>query len=164
MKVVTFNIRRDCDGGTIQVFENRKPLIRERILAEKADLIGFQEVLPHMAQWLEEALTGYCVLSCGRGAEFDDEAVTIAFRRDRFHLLGYRTFWLSPTEDIPGSRYAEQSEFARVCSVVTLHTRAKRESASCCSTPIWITCRKARGGRASGKFSTPSRNAPTRRF
>ena len=123
MKVVTFNIRRDCDGGTIQAFENRKPLIREKILAEKADLIGFQEVLPHMAQWLEEVLTGYCVLSCGRGAEFDDEAVTIAFRRDRFHLLGYRTFWLSPTEDIPGSRYAEQSEFARVCSVVTLQSR-----------------------------------------
>ena len=24
MKVVTFNIRRDCDGGTIQAFENRK--------------------------------------------------------------------------------------------------------------------------------------------
>lgn len=123
MKVVTFNIRRDCDGGTIQAFENRKPLIREKILAEKADLIGFQEVLPHMAQWLEEALTDYCVLSCGRGAEFDDEAVTIAFRRDRFHLLSYRTFWLSPTEDIPGSRYAEQSEFARVCSVATLQSR-----------------------------------------
>ena len=79
MKVVTFNIRRDCDGGTLHSFENRKPLIREKILSEQADIIGFQEVLPHVGNWLEEALDGYCVLNCGRGAGFDDESESIAF-------------------------------------------------------------------------------------
>lgn len=124
MKVVTFNIRRDCDEGTLHSFENRKPLIREKILSEQADIIGFQEVLPHVGNWLEEALDGYCVLNCGRGAGFDDESESIAFLKEKYRLLKYDTFWLSPTEDIPGSRYEDQSEFPRVCSMAVLQQKA----------------------------------------
>ena len=35
------------------------PLILEKIRQEKPDIIGFQEVLPHVAAWLKENLTEY---------------------------------------------------------------------------------------------------------
>lgn len=123
MKLVTFNIRCDCDQGTINSFENRKEPIRNKIREEDIDIVGFQEVLPHVAQWLRDALPGYDVLSCGRGPQYEDEAMTILFRRERFHLLRYETFWLSDTENIPGSRYQQQSICPRICSFATFYER-----------------------------------------
>lgn len=123
MKIVTFNIRCDCEPETLNAFQNRKKYIQDRILKENADIIGFQEMLPHMAAWLQEALPSYYVLSCGREQHFDGEAMTIAFHRDRFNLLGYRTFWLSDAENVPGSRFAEQSVWPRICSVADLQAR-----------------------------------------
>lgn len=127
MKIATFNIRCDCEAGTTNGFENRRGFLQEKILKEKPELIGFQEVLPHVADWLQEALPGYYVLSCGRGADYDDEAVSIAYRTDSLNLLSYRTFWLSDTPEIPGSRYEEQSMCPRVCSIaVFLHRESGR--------------------------------------
>ena len=128
MKIDTFNIRCDCEAGTRNAFDNRKAYIREKILAEQADIIGFQEVLPHVGIWLQEALADYYVLNCGRGACFDDESVSIAFHKDKYNLLENHTFWLSDTEDMPGSRYPEQSIYPRVCSQATFQ---QRETGKC---------------------------------
>ena len=52
MKVVTFNIRCDYGQDGLNEFANRKELILRKINQEKPDIIGFQEVLPHVAKWL----------------------------------------------------------------------------------------------------------------
>lgn len=128
MKIVTFNIRCDCDQGTRNSFENRKGYIQEKILQDDVDIIGFQEVLPHVADWLRTALPGYELLSCGRGPHYGDEAMSIAFHRERLNLLRFETFWLSDTENIPGSRYAQQSICPRICSIATF---TQRETGRC---------------------------------
>ena len=56
MKVVTFNIRCDYGQDGLNEFANRKKLILRKINQEKPDIIGFQEVLPHVAKWLKENL------------------------------------------------------------------------------------------------------------
>lgn len=109
MKVVTFNIRCDYGQDGLNQFCNRKALILKKIEQEKPDIIGFQEVLPHVAVWLKENLTDYYVIGCGRSSDLRDEQMSIAYRKDRINLISMETWWLSPTPDVPGSRYEEQS-------------------------------------------------------
>lgn len=66
MKFVTFNIRCDFGQDGANNFIYRRPLILEKIRQEKPDIIGFQEVLPHVAAWLKENLTEYYIAGCGR--------------------------------------------------------------------------------------------------
>mgnify|MGYP000081460647 CR=1 FL=1 len=66
-------------------------------------------MLPHVAKWLKENLNEYYVIGCGRGANLRDEQMSIAYRRDRINLISMKTWWLSQTPDVPGSRYEEQS-------------------------------------------------------
>ena len=102
MKVVTFNIRCDYGQDGLNEFANRKELILRKINQEKPDIIGFQEVLPHVG--------------CGRGANLRDEQMSIAYRRDRINLISMETWWLSQTPDVPGSRYEEQSSCPRTAT------------------------------------------------
>lgn len=120
MKLVTFNIRYDCGTDGINNFSCRKPFILETITREQPDVIGFQEVLPHVALWLKENLTDYYVVGCPRCEDLTGEQVCIAFRPDKFNLMKMDTFWLSPTPYVPGSRYPEQSICPRTCTEVVL--------------------------------------------
>ena len=109
MKFVTFNIRCDFGQDGANNFIYRRPLILEKIRQEKPDIIGFQEVLPHVAAWLKENLTEYYIAGCGREKDLTGEAMIIAYRKERFQSVSLETFWLSPTPYVPGSRYPVQS-------------------------------------------------------
>lgn len=116
MKLVTFNIRCDYGQDGINDFCNRKQLIIDKIQKEQPDLICFQEVLPHVAVWLKEALTDYYVIGCGRDEKLENEQMSIAYKKLKFNLLGLEVFWLSETPEVPGSRYQDQSDCPRVCT------------------------------------------------
>lgn len=120
LKVVTFNIRGDFGVDGENNFYRRKPMILEKIACEQPDIVGFQEVMPLVADWLRENMKDYYVVGCGRGANLDDEQATIAFKKDRFNLIEMRTFWLSETPYVPASRYQEQSDCPRVSTEVVL--------------------------------------------
>ncbi|MBQ9121114.1 MAG: endonuclease/exonuclease/phosphatase family protein [Clostridia bacterium] len=115
IKVMSFNLRYENNYDGIYRFENRKPQVLAAIEEEKPDLIGFQEGTDPMRAWLGASLSDYLVLSCGRNNDYSGEGGPIAIRRDRFNLLSYRTVWLSPTPNVPGSRYTEdQSPCPRI--------------------------------------------------
>nr|WP_321152260.1 endonuclease/exonuclease/phosphatase family protein [uncultured Acetatifactor sp.] len=116
MKFVTFNIRYDCGEDGINNFDLRKPFILKKIQKEQADIICFQEVLPHVAVWLKENLEGYYVIGCGRGEDLRDEQSAIAYRKDCINLMKMDTYWLSDTPAVPGSRYPGQSPCPRICT------------------------------------------------
>ena len=108
----------------INAFTNRAPFIAERLPAYAPDVIGFQEIRPHMRRWLEENLTGYTILGTGRGVDFLDEANVIAFRTDKFLPMSLDTFWLSDTPFLPGSRFStDQSICPRICTCAVLLLR-----------------------------------------
>ena len=123
MKYVTFNIRCDYGQDGINNFEFRKPLILQAFEDEKPDIVGFQEVLPHVAVWLRETMTDYTVIGCGRGEKLDGEQMTLAYRKDAFNLMEFRTFWLSPTPYAPGSRYEDQSDCPRTVTDALLEEK-----------------------------------------
>ncbi|MGL4738945.1 MAG: endonuclease/exonuclease/phosphatase family protein [Cellulosilyticaceae bacterium] len=120
LKITTFNIRYDCGHDGKNNFEYRKQHILGKIQDESPDLIGFQEVLPHVLDWLKENLIDYTVVGCGRGTDYQDEANVIAFKKESFELFGLDTFWLSPTPKQPGSRFEKQSGCPRICTVALL--------------------------------------------
>lgn len=123
-KIMSFNLRTDCAQDGINSFQNRKSFVAERLAVYSPDIIGFQEIQPHMYDWLVGNLDGYYVVGGGRGADRGNEAVCIAFKKDRFYLCDCQTFWLSATPDVPGSRYSgDQSGCPRICTWVTLKPR-----------------------------------------
>ena len=120
LKIVSFNLRCVWDGDDVNCFLNRAAGILQKISEEKPDVIGFQEVLPHVALWLKENLKDYYVVGCPRCDDLTGEQVAIAFKPDKFNLMKMDTFWLSPTPYAPGSRYPEQSICPRTCTEVVL--------------------------------------------
>ncbi len=123
-KIMSCNLRCDCESDGINSFTNRRPFILEKLRKYSPDVIGFQEIRPRMYDWLIENFDEYTFVGGGRGRNRDDEAVCVAFRKDKFYLCDAETFWLSATPDIPGSRYTgDQSPCPRICTSVTLKPR-----------------------------------------
>lgn len=120
MQVVTFNIRCDHGQDGLHNFEYRKDLIVRKIQEEQPEILCFQEVLPHVSQWLKEHLTDYYLVGCGRERDFSGEETSIAYRKDLFRLIKMEVFWLSDTPQVPGSRYKNQSECPRTCTYAYL--------------------------------------------
>lgn len=127
MKIVTFNIRCDFQQDGENNFCHRKPLILEKIKREEPDIICFQEVLPHVAAWLKEALEEYYVIGCGRSPQLEDEQVSVAYRRDGINLMQMETYWLSDTPYIPASRYPDQSICPRICTEAVFEEYSTRQ-------------------------------------
>jgi endonuclease/exonuclease/phosphatase family metal-dependent hydrolase len=117
MKLVTFNIRCDYNQDGANRFEYRKPYILAKINEESPDILCFQEVLPHVAAWLKETLTDYYIIGCGRDEQLENEQISIAYKKNSYNLIQMETFWLSETPYIPGSRYPNQSDCPRVCTM-----------------------------------------------
>ncbi|MBQ6256317.1 MAG: endonuclease/exonuclease/phosphatase family protein [Clostridia bacterium] len=120
MKFVTFNLRCDRPQDGENQFICRQPLIVRVMKREQPDVICFQEVEPHMAMWLKKTLKDYYIIGCGRGKNLDGEQMTVAFRKEKYQLLEMRTFWLSETPTVPGSRYPDQSSCPRSCTDAVL--------------------------------------------
>lgn len=123
-KIMSFNMRTDCSSDGINSFAGRRGFIAEKLAEYSPDIIGCQEVRPHMYDWMIENLSEYYVVGGGRGSDRGDEAVCIAFKKNRFYLCDCQTFWLSATPDLPGSRYSgDQSACPRICTWATLKPR-----------------------------------------
>ena len=128
LKVCTYNIRCDVKVDGINCFDGRKDLILREFPKYKADIIGFQEVLPHVRNWLEENLPGYTIVGIGRDKDRGGEHVCIAYRTEKFHLVSLDTFWLSDTPRAPGSRFGtDQSACPRTCTAAILMSRDERK-------------------------------------
>lgn len=116
VKVMTFNIRVRVknDGDNFQ--DNRKEKILSVIRSEAPDLIGFQEVQDLSMEWLAKELSEYTFLGYGRDAGYCGEFSPIAFRTDRFSLLGFDQRWLSFADRTPASRIEglDQSHCPRI--------------------------------------------------
>lgn len=122
MKIVTFNLRYRNQWDGEYGFDNRFPNIVKKIQEELPDIIGFQEMLPDMAEMLKNALPEYYIIGHGREVDLTGEQTAVGFLKNKFHLYHMRTFWLSETPTVPGSRYEGQSPCPRTCTCVTLYS------------------------------------------
>ena len=125
VKLMTFNLRIANAGDGINAFDNRKERVKETIMYESPDVVGFQEASDGMIDWIKVAIRSkYVVVGTGRNADRTGEGARIAFKKKKFELVSLETIWLSETPNIPGSCYSvDQSTCPRVFTAIELMDR-----------------------------------------
>lgn len=103
LNVMTFNIRLDNAGDSLNNWQYRKDVAAEVIKKYDADIVGTQEVLPNQMQDLKDRLPEYTALGVGRddGAN-KGEFSALFYKKDKFKEIESGTFWLSETPEVPG--------------------------------------------------------------
>lgn len=105
IKVMTMNVRHDNPQDSINSWPNRMPLFFRVISEEKPDILGMQEVLWNQYEVMDSVLNEYSSVTVGRddGAR-GGEMNPLFFRKEKFDLVRTRTFWLSDTPELAGSK------------------------------------------------------------
>lgn len=105
IRVMSFNIRYDEPRDGVNAWGNRKQRVADVIRFHKADLIGVQEALLSQLRDLGSMLpdTAWCGAGRTDGKE-GGEYSAILYRTSRFQLKECRTFWLSESPEIAGSK------------------------------------------------------------
>jgi endonuclease/exonuclease/phosphatase family metal-dependent hydrolase len=102
LRIMTFNIRYDNPGDSLDAWAYRKSDVASCIRFHKADIVGIQEGLVHQVRYLASALKSYAW--CGVGRDDGKEAgefSAILFNREKVTLIADSTFWLSATPAVP---------------------------------------------------------------
>jgi endonuclease/exonuclease/phosphatase family metal-dependent hydrolase len=127
LKIMTFNVRYDNPKDSVNAWPKRASFVCRFIKYEEPDLIGMQEVLAHQYEYLDSIMTDYSSIGVGRddGAK-EGEMNPVFFRKDRFDLIRTRTFWLSDTPEVAGTK-AWGSSLPRIVTWVELSEKATSE-------------------------------------
>ncbi len=123
IKVVTFNARsvyfdKDNSYDGIRSFVFRAGFIYDKIHSEMPDIILFQEFRKEHLVIMQRLLCEYEFIGHFRNADYDGEGVYTAVKKNRIQVLGFDSYWLSPTPYVAGSRYENQSDCPRTCLTV----------------------------------------------
>lgn len=103
---MTFNIRYNNPGDGINQWENRKHLVAQTIEYFEADVLGLQEATKVQVDYLADQLTDYEWRGVGRDdGKQGGEYSPVFFRKDKFDLVNWKTFWLSETPDKPSKSW-----------------------------------------------------------
>ncbi len=120
MKIVSYNLRCSWNSDGINSFLHRAGAILCKIDSETPDIIAFQEGTEKNISFLRKYLSDYGFIFQQRDADGGGEGLCVAYRKEKFNVMNAHCFWLSETPDVPGSRFAEQSKYPRICQCVTL--------------------------------------------
>lgn len=120
IKVMTFNIRVDTILDGLNGWRSRRHIVIRTLADNDADVIGLQEALNHQVRQIQQALPQYSNYAAGRNnGNQKGESCVIFYRKARFELDDYDTFWFSNTPYIPGSK-DWGNIWPRICSWVHL--------------------------------------------
>ena len=115
LSIATFNLRYSWSGDGANSFISRAGNILTVLDNIRPDVICFQEGVEQNIDFLSKYLESYHIVFNQRNSDFGGEGLATAYRKDKFRLLELNFFWLSPTPDVPGSRYHGQSPCPRIC-------------------------------------------------
>lgn len=120
IRVMSFNIRLGVAKDGENRWDLRKELVVKTIREYNPDLLGLQEVFPMQEKYLRENLPQYFYYGRSRLVNPEEgEACSLMFKKDRFKATEKTTFWLSKTQDVPGSK-SWDSSLPRIANVVFL--------------------------------------------
>ncbi|MFI5129940.1 MAG: endonuclease/exonuclease/phosphatase family protein [Chitinophagales bacterium] len=105
LNVMTFNIRLNIASDSLNAWPYRKDKVASQILFHEIHLLGVQEALHNQITDLKQRLTQFKYVGVGRddGKE-KGEYSAIFYDTARLQLLQTKTFWLSETPEVPGSK------------------------------------------------------------
>jgi len=144
LTILTFNLRCPAKMDGVNYSPLRMPRVMEKIREEKPDVIGFQELEDTALSTLREGLPEYEFIGAGRDRDYRGESCRLAYRRETVEVHAMGHFWLSPTPEVPGSRYEEQSGCPRVCTWAMLMHRISGQRFAVVNTHLDHVHEKAR--------------------
>lgn len=105
LNVMTFNIRLNTSADSLNAWPYRKDKVASQILFHEAHIIGVQEALHDQMVDLQQRLPKYKYAGVGRddGKE-KGEYSAIFYDTTRLQALQTKTFWLSETPEVAGSK------------------------------------------------------------
>ena len=105
LNVMTFNIRYNTMSDSVNAWPYRKDKVASQVLFHEAHILGVQEALHDQMLDLQERLSQYKYAGVGRddGKE-KGEYSAIFYDTARLQALQTKTFWLSETPEVPGSK------------------------------------------------------------
>jgi endonuclease/exonuclease/phosphatase family metal-dependent hydrolase len=105
LNVMTFNIRFNTVADSLNAWPYRKDKVASQILFHEAHIIGVQEALHEQITDLQQGLPQYKYKGVGRedGKE-KGEYSAIFYDTTRLQALQSKTFWLSETPEVAGSK------------------------------------------------------------
>ncbi len=105
LNVMTFNIRLNVASDSLNAWPFRKDKVASQILFHEVQLLGVQEALHEQMLNLKERLPQYKYAGVGRDdGQTKGEYSAIFYDTGRLQLLETKTFWLSETPEVPGSK------------------------------------------------------------
>jgi endonuclease/exonuclease/phosphatase family metal-dependent hydrolase len=105
LNVLTFNIRYNNPGDSLNAWPYRKDKVASQVLFHQAHIVGVQEALHEQIQDMQQRLPNYKYVGVGRtDGKNAGEYSAIFFDTTRLHLLQSQTFWLSEQPSVPGSK------------------------------------------------------------
>jgi endonuclease/exonuclease/phosphatase family metal-dependent hydrolase len=105
LNVMTFNIRYNTAADSMNAWPYRKDKVASQILFHEAHIIGVQEALHDQIMDLQHRLPQFKYAGVGRddGKE-KGEYSAIFYDTTRLQALQSKTFWLSETPEVAGSK------------------------------------------------------------
>lgn len=104
LKIMTINVRCDYNDPK-NPWEVRLEGILKLIKKENPSLIGTQELLPHQYEELKKELADDYLSFGEPRKKLGDENNAIFYKKDLLKVSDVKTFWLSNTPDIVGTKY-----------------------------------------------------------
>jgi endonuclease/exonuclease/phosphatase family metal-dependent hydrolase len=126
--VMTYNIRLDTEADGVNQWGKRVDKVTQLIHKANPDLMGVQEALHNQMMDLKSGLPEYDFVGVGRddGKE-KGEYSAIFYKKDRFDVIEQKTFWLSETPQVPGSK-SWDAAITRVVTYAVLKEKATGKS------------------------------------
>ncbi len=128
LNVMSFNIRYNTSRDSLDAWPNRKDFVASQILFHEAHIVGLQEALYEQNQDLLKRLPQYKIEGAGRddGRE-KGEFSAILYDTTRLQVLQSRTFWLSETPEVPGSK-GWDAQITRIVTWIKFKDRLSKKT------------------------------------
>jgi endonuclease/exonuclease/phosphatase family metal-dependent hydrolase len=105
LRVMTFNLRVRTILDGLNIWDLRRKVVVQRVRAFDPHLLGTQEGLASMEEFLRKQLSDYTFFGVGRSdGKRRGEMCGVLFKTAQFEFLDGGHFWLSTTPEKPGSR------------------------------------------------------------
>jgi endonuclease/exonuclease/phosphatase family metal-dependent hydrolase len=104
LQVMTFNIRYNNPGDSLNAWPYRKDKVVSQILFHGVHLLGVQEALHNQMIDLQQRLPAFKSVGVGRDGGEKGEYSAIFYDTTRLQALASQTFWLSLTPDVVASK------------------------------------------------------------
>jgi endonuclease/exonuclease/phosphatase family metal-dependent hydrolase len=103
LNVISFNIRLNHAGDSLNAWPYRKDMAASQILFLDAHIVGVQEALQLQMDDLQQRLPGFKFVGVGRAdGKKGGEYSAIFYDTSRLKVLQTATFWLAEKTNVPG--------------------------------------------------------------